>query len=227
MGLFKGALKIAVAIVLAMVALGILGGIVAYLYEAHQKSKAQPYEVVKHWSYDASEPLGLRFTGKTKLVDSRLYADLRFDGNPPYLKYAANSSPNSKASITVHFKDKDGFKVYEKTVTLREFTTMLDKGVATGLAYEYDEFIGVETYAQFDHVELMWNVDMAATKPFVDPDAAKLDAPSDHCAPNISKPERLKRLSKHGTVRETGLNEYSAGSRSITFLSTTELLNCR
>ena len=127
----------------------------------------------------------------------------------------------------MHFKDKDGFKVYEKTVTLREFTTMLDKGVAAGLAHEYDEFIGIETYARFDHVELMWNVDTAVTKPFVEPDAVKWDAPADHCAPNISKAERLKRLSKHGTVRETGLNEYSAGGRSITFLSTTELLNCR
>jgi len=225
MGFFKGALKIATAIVLAMVALGTLGGIVAYVYEAHQRSKAQPYEVVKPWSYDASEPLGLKFIGRTKLVDSRLYADLRFDGNPPYLKYAANSPP--KASITVHFKDKDGFKVYEKTVTLREFTTMLDKGVAAGLTYEFNEFVGVETYARFDHVDLTWNVDTAAPQPFVDPDVAKVQAPADHCAPNISKAERLKRLSKHGTVRETGLNEYSAGSRSITFLSATELLNCR
>ena len=174
MGFFKGALKIALAIVLAMVTLAILAGIAAYLYQAHQKSKAQPHEVVKLWSFDASEPLGLKFTGKTKLVDSRLYVDLQFEGNPPYLNYAANSSPKSKASITVLFKDRDGFKVYEKTVTLREFTTMLSKSVPGGLAYEYDEFIGVDSYARFDHVELMWNMDTAAPKlEFVDPNAAK------------------------------------------------------
>jgi hypothetical protein len=228
MGFFKGALKIAIAIVLAIVALGVLAGIVAYWYDAHQKSKARPYEMVKGWSYDASEPLGLKFAGRTKLVDNRLYADLRFDGNPPYLKSAANSSPNSKASITVHFKDKDGFKVYEKTVGLREFTTLLNKGAAAGLTFEYDEFVGVETYARFDHVELMWNLDTSVPKPFIDPDDAKWESPAaDHCAPDLSKAERLKRLGKHGSVREIGLNEYSAGGRSIKFLNATELLNCR
>lgn len=83
----------------------------------------------------------------------------------------------------------------------------------------------------------MWNMVTAApekvdadapAKPgFVDPDAAKPDVSADHCAPSISKAERFKRLSKYGAVRETGLNEYSAGSKSITFLSPTELLNCR
>lgn len=226
MGLFKGALKIAVAIVLAMVALAILGGIGSYVYEAHQKSKAQPYEAVKRWSYDASETLGLKFTGNTKLVDSRLYADLRFNGYPPYLKYAANAAPNSQASITILFKDKDGFKVYQKSVGLREFTTMLDKGVPAGLAYEYDEFISVEIYARFDHVELTWNLDTNAPKIDSNPDPVKAEG-ADHCAPNITKAERLKRLSRYGTVRETGLNEYSAGGRVITFLNSTELLNCR
>ncbi|HEX2541504.1 MAG TPA: hypothetical protein VHM00_10525 [Caldimonas sp.] len=138
MGFLKGALKIAAAIVLTIVALAILGSIAAYMYKAHEKSGAQPYEAAKRWSFDADEILGLKFTGKTKVVDSRLYADLQFEGNPPYLKYAANSSPNSKASISVVFKDKDGFKVYEKSVGLREFTTMIDKGVPRGLTYEYD-----------------------------------------------------------------------------------------
>jgi hypothetical protein len=73
----------------------------------------------------------------------------------------------------------------------------------------------------------MWNMNTTPPKlNRVAPDAAKPDLVADHCAPNISKSERLKRLSTHGTLRETGLNEFSAGSRSITFLSTTELLNC-
>ena len=225
MGIFKGALKIAVAIALAIVALSILGGITAYIYEYHQKSKATPYEVVKRWSLDATDPLSLRLIGKTKLVDSRMYVDLLFAGNPPYLKYASNR-PDANRQITIHFKDKDGFKVYEKSIGLHEFTKMIDKGTPSGLAFEFDEFVALDTYARFDHVYLTWNLDTSEPKLFVDPDILSLDKP-DHCAPNLSKAERLKRLARHGTIRETGLNEYNAGGRSIHFLNSSELLSCR
>jgi hypothetical protein len=225
MGFFKGALKIAVAIVLSIVALSILGGIAAYIYENHQKSKATPYEVVKRWSFDATEPLGLKLTGKTKLVDNSMYIDLLFSGNPPYLKYASNR-PDANRQITIYFKDKDGFKVYEKSIGLHEFTTMVDKGTPVGLAFEFDVFMALDTYARFDHIDLTWNLDTAEPKLLVDSDVLGQEKP-DHCAPNLSKAERLKRLARHGTLRETGLNEYSAGGRSIHFLNSSELLSCR
>jgi hypothetical protein len=108
-----------------------------------------------------------------------------FEGNPPYLSYGANSAPSSKASITLVFKDEDGFKVHDKTVLLRTFTTLLDKGAPAGLGYEFDEFLSVDTYARFDHVELMWNLLTEAPKlDLVDPDTAKPDVVADHCAPN-------------------------------------------
>lgn len=40
----------------------------------------------------------------------------------------------------------------------------------------------------------------------------------DHCAPGLSKAERLKRLAQHGTVRETGAGEYQPGGRTINFI---------
>lgn len=225
MGFFRGALKIAVAFVLAIVALSILGGIAAYIYDSHQKSKATPYEAVKQWSFDATDPLGLKLNCKTKLVDSRMYVDLLFAGNPPYLKYASNR-PDANRQITIYFKDKDGFKVYEKSIGLYEFTKMIDKGTTVGLAFEFDAFMALNTYARFDHVDLTWNLDTAEPKPFVISDNLGLDKP-DHCAPKLPKAERLKRLARHGTIRETGLNEYSAGGRSINFLNSSELLSCR
>jgi hypothetical protein len=38
---------------------------------------------------------------------------------------------------------------------------------------------------------------------------------TDHCAPSLSRAERLKRLAMFGTVRETGKDTYSAGGRSV------------
>lgn len=224
MGFFKGALKITLAIVLAGVALAILGFGATYIYENYQKSKATPYEAVKRWSFDATDPLALKLIGKTKLVDGRMYVDLRFAGNPPYLRYSSNR-PDANRQITINFKDRDGFKVYEKSIGLHEFSRIVDKGKPVGLAFEFDELISVDTYARFDHVDLAWNVDTADPKPVAAPSPVALD--NDHCAPGLSKAERLKRLARHGTVRETGLNEYSAGGKSVNFLGSSEILNCR
>lgn len=48
----------------------------------------------------------------------------------------------------------------------------------------------------------------------------------DHCAPNISKAERLRRLASKGSVRETGYQTYTAGNFEISF-SQSEVINCR
>lgn len=225
MGFFRGALKIGVAIMLSAVGLAILGGIASLTYDNYQKSKAIPYEVVKQWSFDATDPLGLKLTGKTKLVDGRIYVDLFFEGDPPFLKYPSNVLATNRR-ITIHFKDKDGFKVYEKAIGLHDFTNVRDKGARVGLAFEFNEFMDIDTYARLNHVYLTWHLDTTEPKPDVIPDLPGLDKP-DHCAPNLSKAERLKRLARHGTVRETGLNEYSAGSRSVHFLNSSELLGCK
>lgn len=49
---------------------------------------------------------------------------------------------------------------------------------------------------------------------------------TDHCAPNISRDERLKRLSLKGNVRQTGANSYNAGSSYVQFSYTGDLISC-
>lgn len=49
---------------------------------------------------------------------------------------------------------------------------------------------------------------------------------SDHCAPNLKKAERLRRLAEKGKVRETGYQTYTTGNYEIAF-SGNELINCR
>jgi|GEM_PF-2060419 len=48
----------------------------------------------------------------------------------------------------------------------------------------------------------------------------------DHCALNITKSERLRRLGLKGTVRETGYQTYAVGNYEITF-SANDLISCR
>lgn len=49
----------------------------------------------------------------------------------------------------------------------------------------------------------------------------------DHCAPNISRAERLKRLQEnYGQVRQTGSSSFVAGGHSISFLTGNRLYSC-
>lgn len=48
----------------------------------------------------------------------------------------------------------------------------------------------------------------------------------DHCAPDLSRTERLKRLAQHGAVRETGTGHYEASERSVAFFEG-KLVYCR
>lgn len=48
----------------------------------------------------------------------------------------------------------------------------------------------------------------------------------DHCAPNLKKSERLRRLALMGTVRETGYQTYTVGNYEISF-SANDVISCR
>lgn len=52
---------------------------------------------------------------------------------------------------------------------------------------------------------------------------------TDHCAPNLSRAERLKRLALKGNVRETGANTYTAGNGYVTYVTfgySGDLISC-
>jgi len=57
-------------------------------------------------------------------------------------------------------------------------------------------------------------------------DAPEVKPILDHCAPGLSKAERMKRLAQHGTVRETGTGAFEAGGRTVTFGYDGGLLYC-
>lgn len=54
----------------------------------------------------------------------------------------------------------------------------------------------------------------------------KKSGESDHCAPNLKKSERLRRLALNGRVRETGYETFSTGNYEIVF-SNESVIRCR
>lgn len=76
--------------------------------------------------------------------------------------------------------------------------------------------MSVADYARVSQLRVEWTLDtVIPPKPVATKSAEASEG--DHCAPNLSKAERLKRLSKHGSVRDKGLNKYEVGNRGVWF----------
>ncbi|MES2279880.1 MAG: hypothetical protein V4542_00555 [Pseudomonadota bacterium] len=214
---FKASLKIAIAIFLAAVALSLVWLIGWKVIDYRDKEAAKQYEVVKRWTVDLRENLQMQVNARTKVVDSTLLATVSFDGYPEFLTNSRLAFKNREASFTLNFADQDGFKLQEKVIPLKQMTTTVDaSGKKIGLEYQYSEFTPVDTYKRFAALSVQWNLETQS--PVVPSlDFAPTDRPLDHCGPGLSKVERLKRLALSGSLRETGMNSYSAGNKSISF----------
>jgi hypothetical protein len=216
---FKASLRTAIAIFLALIALAIVIGIFTWAKDYYDKEGAVEYEKVRNWEFNLKDNLGVEAHAKTKLVANNLLASIEVIGYPKYF-----SDPRNKEGyLNIEFLDIDGFKVITKSVKISEFTTIVGgNGESFGLSYQFEDHIGLENYKRLYHMQVGWNLITEAE--VQKPVAEKI---LDHCAPNISKSERLKRLEKHGTLRETGNNTYTAANHSVSFLSYDgELLNC-
>lgn len=224
---FKSTFKFATSIFLAVIALSIVGLVVWKVDDAWSKQDAKKYEVIKDWPVDLKENLQFTLIARTKVVDGRLLADVNIDGYPAYLSDPRLAAKNRSAGITLLFQDKDGFKVHSKAIQMSEFSGIVDsQGKRSGLRYEFDDFMAPETYVRFAMLRVEWTLDTALPT-LAAPAAPLADQGLDHCAPNISKAERLKRLALHGTVRETGLGAFSVGDRTVMIGYDGAVLDCR
>lgn len=234
--LFNGAFKIAIAMFLAVLALCVVGGLVWKAIDYRDKEAAKQYEVPKDWSVDLTKNLKLQLRAKTKLVDEKLFVSVRVDGYPAYLSEPPLATQNREGRFMLSFADKDGFKLFEKDVPLIEMTKILDaNGKVAGLDYQFSQYTGIGDYPNFAKLDVGWNFNLEAPKvptSVADPNTFDPDAylagkkALDHCAPNLTKAERLRRLSMNGTVRETGYGEFSVGDKSIV-LSGGTVISCR
>lgn len=190
------------------------------------KKEVVKYEDIKTWTYDIRENLKMDFYAKTKLVDGRLYAFMNFDGYPDYLTDERLAYKNSNAYIYINLMDKDGFKLFTKSIPVKEMGLFLNKeGERIGMNYQFDEYFGVDKYKNINQIRVEWTLDTnIPVKNFVPLEVSKAKS-LDHCAPGISKSERLRRLSANGAVRQTGYGEYTAGNKSVT-MSYDEVISC-
>ncbi len=218
----KSSSKIALAIFLAFCGIGLVSTLGYWGFESYKANQAKQYEEVRDWEVDLTDNLKLTLKARTKLVSSSLLASVQFIGYPAYL-----SSPiNQNSGFTLNFLDKDGFKLYSKTLHVNEFTSIVGvDGSKIGLDAQVKDYIDIDDYKNFAQLAVEWNLNTEAPKLSErKPEPIILD----HCAPKISKAERLKRLAQHGTVRQTSSDSYYAGFHSVDFFSYDgSLLNCR
>jgi hypothetical protein len=219
----SSALKLAISLTLAFVALAGISTAAYWAYSYPERERAKQAEVMRVWTDDLSSNLGMKLRAKTKVTDGTMHIALNFDGYPEYLKHPTNQS----RGFTLEWKDADGFTRIKKVVLVSAFSSVVnDKGQSQGLNGQFSEFVSVNDYSALASMKVGWNLEtqLPQQRPAV-PDSAAEVAKADHCAPGLSRQERLRRLAQHGTLRETGYNTFSAGSRTLT-LSGAEVIYC-
>jgi hypothetical protein len=220
----RSAMRLATSLFLAGTAILVVIGGVWFATDQWQKFEARQYEKPKLWTVDLHSNLHFNLKAKTKLSDGRLFMTISSDAYPPYLAHAREVKDTG---LVINFVDKDGFKIHSKSILLGNFMTNVDKsGNPISISFEDNEYIDVDTYASIDKLEVQWS--FSTEVPQNIPQAAPAEQSQDHCAPNLGKAERLRRLGQHGTVRQTGPGVYETAGREVAFFThDNSLLNCR
>ena len=217
-------MRLATSLFIAATAILVVIACAWFMTDRWQKFEARQYETPKLWNVDLSRNLNFNLKAKTKLSNGRLFMTINSDAYPPYLPYA---SAVKDANIVINFVDKDGFKIHSKSIMLRSFTTnMDDSGKPTSISFEDNEYIDVDTYASVTKIEVQWTFSTEVPHNKLQP--APVEELKDHCAPNLAKAERLRRLGQYGIVRQTGPGVFEAAGRELAFFTHDNgLLNCR
>lgn len=225
----KSTMRLATALFLSFFALAVIFGLGTAGYYYWQKTQAKKYETTKIWTSDLNSILQFSLDARTKMVDGRLYMIVTTDSLPPYMKYQLIAARQDESKgFFLNFVDKDGFKIFSKSIPLSSMSRIVDaKGKAVGLNFEADEYIDVATYASFSKLNVQWNLNTELPAAEAQTETSP-EAGPDHCAPNLTKAERLKRLSTYGKLRQTGDGAYAVGYRTVTFFTyDNSLLSCQ
>jgi len=226
---FVAAGKIALAMFLAGAGLLLAALLYGWATAKMEEREARPYEEPKTWHEDLSGPIGMNVETNTKLIEGKMLVNVIMRGAPAFINEPPLMRSNEDQKFMIHFLDKHGFKLLSQEVPYRSMTRTLNPdGLAGGLAFQGDlGYVGIKQYARIEKVEVEWTI--RTTLPETPPKAVPTSKTpgEDHCAPGISRQERLKRLAMKGQLRETGQNNYSAGLSSIHFWTDGSVLYCQ
>lgn len=218
--------RLAAALILAFVGAGLLVFAGHWAWTYPERVEAAKAESVRSWTADMSSTLSMTARAKTKLLDGSIHVIVDFVGHPEYLSSPANQS----RGFHIRWTDADGFVRVEKFLELSEFSTRVtESGKKSGLNAQFTQAMSLRDYGKLETMRIGWTVETETPRPAV-PRAPQTPqdevASDDHCAPKLTRQERLRRLARHGNVRETGYNTFSAGLRTVT-LSGSEVIYCQ
>lgn len=156
---FIGVGKAALAIVLALVLLSLLGwGVYAY-YQRRESEKNSPLTATKPWS-DVTAPVleNARFSLLTVWRDGRVSYQFRMTGYPKRVATARDQQAahnRADSAFTLIFLDQAGFKLFDHRVGLNEMTlTVDDKGQGRGLEVRGSFYANADDYRRATSWEL-------------------------------------------------------------------------
>lgn len=216
---FIGAAKIAVAIFVAGIGLLLAVALYGWATAKIEEREAKPFEEPKTWFQDMSSTIGMNVETNTKLVDGKMLVNVIMRGSPAFINDPTLIRMNKDLGFTIDFVDQHGFKVVSQSIAYNGMTRAVNPdGSSQGLSFQGDVgYVGLKQYAQIQNVQIQWTVETKVPEIAAKPAPTAKPVAEDHCAPGISRQERLKRLSAKGPLRETGKGDYSAGSGSVLF----------
>lgn len=223
-------LRLAFALFVAVVGVLIIVEIYTKSSDLLREKKYMKFEEARDWNDDLSM-IGFKAKTKTKVIGGTLFARIYLEGYPQFLTNPTLVEKNKESTLFVEFIDKDGFVIFSNEILLSEFSVKIDdKLKPIGLLNQFQQSVDPEEYARVASISLKWNFDTEI--PTEKAPVAAVARPAvrtylDHCAPAISREERLRRLALHGIVRQIYSNTYAVGARQLEFYSDGAILACR
>jgi hypothetical protein len=160
-GFFVGALKIATALVLAVVALALLTW-GAYEFSGHRKRSAEePFAKLKVWTpvRPKAPDMDAAFSLKTIWRDGQMSYHFAIEGYPAAIEKLRTPPWGASKEPQFHlvFLDSDGFKLFDHSVKLSEMTMLVTStGKPSGFEAKSGKYISADMYGRAASWEMTW-----------------------------------------------------------------------
>lgn len=160
---FISAGKIAVAIVLSIIFLSIVGWGIYEYYDHRETEKNLPLATPRSWrEIEVGALENARFSLSTVWHDGRLAYQLQVNGYPAAFATARDKRTSysyNSPEITLTFLDRNGFKIFDHKIRLNEMILLVDeKGKGIGLSARGDTYVSADNYRGAVSWDVTWSL---------------------------------------------------------------------